>query len=115
MFPVYDGEGNEKQEQNDMISFNNFCSLISSKRNSAFMEEMKEQTQPMTNPLSDYFVYCDFTDYSLSKNTAKSKANKINVYEMALKRGCRGLRIIIEAGPNSKPVVKLDTENSADL
>jgi len=80
MFPVYDGEGNEKQEQNDMISFNNFCSLISSKRNSAFVEDKKEQCQPMTHPLSDYFINCDFTDYSLTKQSSSNKINKINFY-----------------------------------
>jgi hypothetical protein len=40
-FPVYDGEGKEKMEETDMISFNNFCSLLSSKRNSAYQEEKK--------------------------------------------------------------------------
>jgi hypothetical protein len=57
------------------------------------MEEKKEPYQKMSNPLSDYYVYCDFTDYSLIKDPNSSK---INFYELALKRGCRGLRLFME-------------------
>lgn len=74
-FPVYDGEGKEKLEEHDMISFNNFCSLISSRRNSAFMEEKKECYQKMNLPLSDYYIYSDFSDYSLLKSKTSAKIN----------------------------------------
>ena len=48
-----------------MISFNNFCSIISSRKNSAYIEEKKELYQAMTNPLTDYYISADFSHYSL--------------------------------------------------
>jgi hypothetical protein len=91
-FPVYDGEGREKLEENDMISFNNFCSLLSSKRNSAYLEEKKEPQGQLNLPLSDYFIYSDLTNYSARRGAA----SRINFYEMSLKRGCRCLRLVLE-------------------
>ena len=43
----------------------------------------------MTSPLTDYYIFSDFTDYSLKMNTAEMK---INHYELGLKRGIRCLQ-----------------------
>ncbi len=75
-----------------MISFNNFCSLLSSKRNSAYLEEKKEPLGSLNLPISDYFIYSDLTNYS----TRKGVSSRINFYEMSLKRGCRCLRLVLE-------------------
>ena len=93
-----------------MISFNNFGSLLASKRTSAFNESAKALTHNMTNPLSDYFIFTDAT--ATNKHDA---GNNINVYEMSLKRGCRCLRVDVSADKDGKPVVLLgNTSASAE-
>lgn len=103
-FPVYDGEGREKAEENDMISFNNFCSLLSSRRNSAYLEERKDLQPRLSLPLSDYYIYSDMSNYALRKGAS----SKINFYELSLKRGCRCLRVALEGGKEGEVEVRLD-------
>ena len=88
-----------------MISFNNFCSLLSSRRNSALKEQAKEQTQSMSHPLSDYFVFTD--SYSHSPQVRPSP---INPYEMSIKRGCRCLRMEVVTGSDRQPAVLVEGE-----
>jgi hypothetical protein len=108
---VYDGEGREKVEENDMISFNNFCSLLSSRRNSAYQEERKDAPQRLALPLSDYFLYADLTNYS----SRKGSTSRINFYELSLKRGCRCLRLALEAGKEGGLGVRLDADNLTSI
>lgn len=75
-------------EKEELINFNNFCSLLSSRRNSAFCEEKKEIYQKMNLPLNDYFISCDFSDYSLKRGGNETKINHV---ELSLKRGVRCL------------------------
>ena len=58
-----------------MISFNHFCSIISSRKNSAYMEEKKELYQKMTNPITDYYISADFSHYSLREDKTEVKIN----------------------------------------
>jgi hypothetical protein len=58
-----------------MISFNNFCSIISSRKNSAYIEEKKELYQPMINPITDYYISTDFSHYSLGEEKTEVKIN----------------------------------------
>ena len=107
---MYDGEGRERTEPTDMISFNNFCSLLSSRRNSAFREEAKLQTQSMSHPLSDYFVFTDVTSHGKEPNIHRS--SKINPYEMSIKRGCRCLRMEVVLGADKLPTVLVEGQPS---
>lgn len=93
-----------------MISFNNFCSLLSSKRNSAYIEERKEPHENLSLPLFDYFIYSDLTSYSLRKGAS----SRINFYEMSLKRGCRCLRMVLE-DTKGELTVRLDAENRTSI
>lgn len=51
-----------------MISYNNFCSIISSRKNSAYIEEKKDLYQKMDHPITDYFIFSDFSHYSLRED-----------------------------------------------
>ena len=48
---------------------------MSSAYNSAFKEEKKEFYQNMDHPLTDYYIFSDFTDYSLKFNKYETKIN----------------------------------------
>ena len=51
-FPIYDGEGKEVPEENELLSFNNFCNLIFSSFNSIVKADMMEVYQDMTHPIT---------------------------------------------------------------
>lgn len=89
-----------------MLSFNNFCSLISSKKNSILPEKYLQLFQDMDQPISDYYIYTDFTETETTKEEVK---NDINHFEHSLKRGCRCLRVAIFDSKEGEPIVKLNS------
>lgn len=67
----------------------------------------------MNHPLSDYYIYSDFT--LIEKIKFKASTNEINHFERSLKQGCRCLRLSVFEGKNGKPTVKLDMESTISL
>lgn len=57
-------------------------------------------------------MYADLTDYSNYKGKV---SDKINNYELSLKKGCRCLKIAIFNGKEGQPMVKLDSETRTNF
>ena len=56
----------------------------------------------MTNPITDYYISSDFSDYSL--NNSKNEI-KINHFELSLKRGTRCLHLHLSEDKTGQPVI----------
>lgn len=93
----------EFDKKNPVLSYNGFCSIMSSSLNDGFAEKKQKLYQDMKMPLSYYYMASSHNTYL--EGDQLTSASSVNRYIDDLCKGCRCLELDCWDGDDGEPII----------